>query len=275
MVANHRVSAVAALRAQLTVIVLPIQLLVDKPIQFFHWLGTSISTQQEILGENATLRARQMILQAKLQRLLSLERENAQLRELLSSSSHLSGRTLVGQLLAVSSDPMLQEVTINKGGDDGVFVGQPVLDAYGLMGQVISTTTTTSQVLLVTDDRSAIPVEDARNGVRSILAGSGYADELHLLHIPVTVDVAVGDTLITSGLGGRFPSGYPVGVVAAINRTAGERFSIVTVKPSAHVDRSRQVILIWPAETPAPVAPAAPTKKTASATDGKKAKAKK
>lgn len=260
MIANQQISSFARVRSQLSIVVLPLQAIVDKPIQLYHWLGTSISTQQEVLGENARLRARQLLLEAKLQRLLALERENAQLRELLSSSSHLPGKTLVAQLLAVDADPLSQQIIIDKGERDGVFVGQPVLDAYGVMGQVISVMPFTSQVMLVSDTRSAVPVQNNRTGARSIVSGTGYPDQLNLLYVSVTADINVGDMLVTSGLGGRFPFGYPIGKIVSIQRASTDRFALVIVEPNAHLDESRQVMLIWPSEetinsSSSPVAP--------------------
>lgn len=248
MIASHQYSSFAKVRSHLTVIVLPLQYLVDWPMQIVHWASMSFSAQQDLLEENARLRARQLLLQAKLQRLLALERENAQLRELLSSTSRLSGKAVVAQLLAVDVDPYMQQMVLDKGEHDGVFVGQPVLDAYGVMGQVIAVGPYTSQVMLITDTRSAIPSQDNRNGIRAIVAGTGYTNELALLNTPDTTDIQVGDVLVTSGLGGTFPFGYPVGKVTSVNKSSGERFAIITVEPSAHIDRARQVLLVWPEE---------------------------
>src|SRR5262249_27030613 len=156
------------------------------------------------------------------------------------------GRLLVGQILDAALDPLNQEMVLDKGTDDGIFVGQPVLDAYGVMGQVIDTTAKTSRVLLISDGRSALPVQNNRNGMRAIVAGTGYANSLSLLHMPNTADVKVGDYLVTSGLGGRFPFGYPVGQIISIKKTSAERFALIEVRPAAHLDRSRMVVLVWP-----------------------------
>ncbi len=248
---NHQNSSFRKIRSQISVVILPLQTIVDRPVQFYHWVENSFSTQQDVLEENARLRARQIMLQAKLQKLLSLERENAQLRELLSSStSHVSDKMVVAQLLSADLDPLTQEVVVDKGTREGVFIGQPVLDAYGIMGQVIDVGLFTSKILLITDARSAIPVQDTRNGLRAIVSGTSYSDELILLHTPTTVDVKVGDYFVTSGLGGRFPFGYPVGQVAAIKKATTERFASIIIKPAAHVDRARLVVLVWPPETP-------------------------
>jgi len=247
MVLNHQTSYFKNFRSQMNVIVLPLQAVVDRPMQFFYWLQNSFSSQQAVLEENARLRARQLLLQAKLQTLLSLKRENAQLRELLSSSTRFADtKMLIAQLMATDVDPMTQEVILDKGSHDGVFVGQPVLDAYGVMGQVIDVSPFTSRVLLLTDGRSAIPAQNNRNGLRAMVAGTSYSDELMVLHTPSTADIVVGDIFISSGLGGRFPFGYPVGKVTSIKKESGQRFAVITLEPSAHVDKSRLVLLLWP-----------------------------
>lgn len=248
MVSNYQGGYVSSVRSNLSVSVLPLQYLVDKPIKFVQWLQTVFSSQQEILAENARLRARQLLLQAKLQKLLGIELENVELRELLSASTRFTEHVLVAQMLDASGDPLNQEILLDKGSKDGVFVGQPVLDAQGVMGQVVDVTPYTSRVLLLSDGRSAIPVQNNRNGVRSIVAGSGYPNELNLLYMTTTSDVKVGDLFVTSGLGGRFPFGYPVGEVTEILKSSGERFATVILKPSAHIDRARLVVLVWPAK---------------------------
>lgn len=246
MWADHRWVEFKQFRAQASIVVLPIQFMVDKPVQFFDWLQTNMIGQQRVLGENARLRARQLLLEAKLQRLLALERENAQLLELLKSPTRVSGKTLIAQLISVSQDPLIQQVILNKGKKEGIFVGQPVLDAYGVMGRVIEVTPYTSRVLLMSDATSAIPVQNNRTGARFILAGDGDAEQLNLLHVSATADIQLGDVLVTSGLGGQIPFGYPVGEVMSIKHVATEPFAIVAIKPSARLNKSRQVIVLWP-----------------------------
>ena len=263
MVMNHQLPTFAHIRPNLAALVLPIQKMVDEPIQFFNWLEMSVLTQQEVLGENARFQAKQLLLEAKLQKLWAVERENQQLRELLTSSSHIAGKMLVAQLLAVDNDPLSQSVTLNRGSRDGVFIGQPLLDAYGVMGQIISVTPFTSQAMLINDIRSAVPVQDSRNDLRSVVVGMGYADQLSLLNISVTSNIAIGDTLVTSGFGGRFPFGYPVGKIVSIQNNAGGRFAVVQVNSAAHLDRSRQVVLLWPPQDK-PLTETMPHKNTAS-----------
>ncbi len=178
-----------------------------------------------------------------------LEQENTQLRALLKSPLRsVYGQFIVAQLLEVDADELQQEWVLDKGRSEAVYVGQPVLDSGGVIGQVISVGPLNSRILLVSDVRSAVPVQNSRTGMRTIVGGTGISDKLTLLNVPVTSDVRVGDALITSGLGGRFPAGYNVGVISAVKHRAGEQFSVISVKPSANLNRSQQVLLVWPSE---------------------------
>lgn len=224
----------------------PFVWVVDAPIRWGHLLLSSISDQRSLLADNAKLRAHEFLLQAKLQKLLALERENAQLKELLKSTDYIGGRVEVAQLLATDLSPELQQVVIDKGGRAGLFVGQPVMDAYGVMGQVVHIGPLTSKVLLITDKRSAIPVRDYRSGARMVAVGDGDSGQLKLLHVTATSDVKQGDLLVTSGLGMHFPVGYPVGVVKQYIAQPDQAFAKVSLEPAAHMDRTSQVLLVWP-----------------------------
>jgi len=153
---------------------------------------------------------------------------------------------MVASLLYVSSALFSQQVILDKGSSDGIYVGQPVLDAYGVMGQVISVGHGTSRVLLISDRQSAIPVQNNRSGLRAIVRGNGYAGNLNVLYVPDTADFKVGDLLITSGLGQRYPANYPLGTVTEVKHAPSERFAKITVTPKAHINRSNQVLLVWP-----------------------------
>ncbi len=239
-------SYVRHLRAQLSLIVLPIQRVVDAPIRIALWLSHTIVGQQKLLEDNASLRAHELLLEAKLQRQLALQRENEHLRELLSSTTQLGAKLRVAQLLAVDLDPSTQQVILDKGYKQKVYEGQAVLDAYGVMGQVVTVGPYTSRVLLISDLRSAIPVQDNRSGVRAIAMGMGSSGLLSLINIPSTAELKLGDVLVSSGLGQRFPAGYPVGRVMSVKSDPGEPFASIVVEPSARLSRTEQVLLIWP-----------------------------
>lgn len=233
-------------RTVMAVVVYPVQWVVDAPIRLVRNTVGIFEGQQALLTDNAKLRAHELLLEAKLQRLLTLEKENAQLRELLQSATHLAGTVEVGQLLAVNSDPALLQVIVDKGIHDKVYVGQPVLDAYGVMGQVIDVSPWTSRVLLVTDSHSQVPVQDYRNGLRAMAVGVG--SHMQLRNVPSTADIKQGDLLVSSGLGLRYPVGYPVGIVSSVTHVAGYAFLTINITPSAHLNRSRQVLLARPAD---------------------------
>jgi rod shape-determining protein MreC len=246
MIADYHQFRIQPVRSAVSILVAPIQYTVNWPVQLFDWLHSSISTHQELLAENARLSAQQILLQAQLQKLLAVENENAELHALLKSSPRLgNARLQSAQLLAVDSDPALQQVVVDKGSRQGVFVGQPVLDATGVLGQVVQVGPFTSHIMLITDLRSAVPIQDSRNGVRAIAMGSGAMGYLTLAHIPDTTDIKTGDVLVTSGLDDRYPAGYPVGTVKTIVNSSGEHFATITVEPTAKLDRSTQILLVW------------------------------
>lgn len=223
----------------------PLQYAVNWPVQFVQTVGRNFETQHQVLEENAKLRANQLLVQAKLQKILALQNENNQLRALLQASPHVGGRYTLAELLAVDMDPSVQQMILNKGSSDRVYVGQPVLDAYGVMGQVVKVGLITSQVLLVTDTQSALPVQDTRNGVRAVAAGMGNG-LLQLVNVPDSTDIAVGDVMVTSGIVDRFPADYPVGVVREIKRDPEYRFASIILQPSAHINSGKMVLLVWP-----------------------------
>lgn len=244
---DHRSAGFHRFRDQIAVVVTPVQYVVSAPIRLAHWLGSGVTAQKQLLKENDRLRANNLLLQAKLHSLLSLKNENLQLRELLQSSSQIAAkRVIIAQILAVNLEAALSQLVIDRGKNAHVYVGQPVLDAYGVMGQVIDVGPLTSKVLLVTDQRSAVPVQDVRNGIRAIAVGVGESDALALINVPDTTQIQVGDLFLTSGMGTRYPVGYPVGVVANIAKIPGRRFATITLVPSAHVDQTQQVLLAWP-----------------------------
>jgi rod shape-determining protein MreC len=233
-------------RSMLSVTVVPIQYLVDGPAKMIGWLATSFADSQNLQDENMHLRVQVLLLQTQLQKLIILEKENTQLRALLQSYPRTSERVLVAQLLSINSDSFLHEIILNQGSRVGAYVGQPVLDATGVIGQVIAVSPYTSRVLLLTDTRSAIAAQDTRNNIRGIVVGTGDSDSLKLARIPTTANVQVGDIFVTSGLDAHFAPGYSLGVVTKIDNNPGQGFSDITIKPNAEINQSRLVLLVWP-----------------------------
>lgn len=197
-----------------------------------------------MLKENASLRSELLLAQAKLQQLAFLEQENFRLHALLNAAKQLKTRFLAAQLLGSTAGSLDQQIAVDKGKVEGVYVGQPVIDAYGLFGQVISVGPKVSKILRITDTKSAIPAMIVRNGIQVIAIGTGCNDSLELVNAPETIDIKEGDFLVTSGIGQRFPAGYAVGSVKAIKRISGERFMKVLIMPSARINSSQNVLLL-------------------------------
>ncbi|WP_255483062.1 rod shape-determining protein MreC [Marinobacterium marinum] len=231
-------------RAWLALLVTPLQWVVDIPARVADGLSDVVVDRARLVRENETLRSEAMVLERKVQQMAALTAENIRLRDLLGGSERLELDTRLVELIGVNPDPFQHEVILNRGSEDGVFTGQPVLDAGGVMGQVVSLAHYTNRAMLVTDARSAIPVEVNRNGFRAIVLGKGVLDELELDHVPDTADIREGDLLVTSGLGGRFPRGYPVARVKKVIRDPGRPFTLVKAEPAARLDRSRHLLLV-------------------------------
>ncbi len=237
------------LRRALSTLVYPVQALVDVPYAVGDWAGETLATRTRLLKENTRLKHESLVLKARLQRMDSLERENDRLRALMDSSARVHGKVLVAELLAVDLDPFRQEITLDKGLREGVYDGQPLLDADGIMGQVTHAGPFTAQAILITDPNHALPVEVNRNGLRTIAVGTGDIDRLDLPYLPNNADIRQGDLLVTSGLGGRFPRGYPVGTVTQVRHRPGEAFADISARPSAALSRSHEVLLLWPPDS--------------------------
>ncbi len=233
-----------AVRMYLGYLVTPVYWMSAVPGRLQEWLADTTLTRTQLLEENRRLQREALVLEQKIQQMIALKTENQRLRDLLKASEQFVGEALVVELLSVDPDPFTHKILINKGQNQGVKVGQPVLDAFGLMGQVVEVLPHSSRVLLVADSDHAIPVQVTRNGVRAIAVGSGTLDYLDLVYVPDTADLRVGDHLESSGLGDRFPRGYPVAEVVSVEHDPGEPFALVRARPLAHLDRSRYLLII-------------------------------
>jgi len=243
---DHRQGHLETVRTVLSAFVYPLQYAVNLPVQAGRWATQSLVTRSELLAENNRLREQQLLLSSRLQKYDALEEENNRLRKLLESSPRLGERVLIAELISVDLESFRRQVIINKGQRNGVYEGQPVVDANGIMGQVIHAGLYSSTVLLITDPLHSIPVQVNRNGLRAIAVGTGRDETLLLENMPTNSDISTGDLLVSSGLGRRFPRGYPVGEIRVIKLEPGEAFAHVEVRPSANLAQSREVLLVWP-----------------------------
>lgn len=253
MFADTRFTRMEPVRAQLSTLVAPIQWLVSLPSDVLNWASLALSDQRALVDENRRLREQILTLSHRVQRMASLTAENVRLRELLEATRQRDMPYITAELLSLDPDPFTHQMVIDRGRRDGVYVGQPVLDASGLVGQITATSAYSSRVLLLADASHALPVQVNRNGLRFVLQGAGSYEALNVTHVPDTADIREGDLLTTSGLGGRFPPGYPVARVAEVVHDPGQPFARVTAAPVAQLQRSRHFLLLFP---PAP--PAAP-----------------
>ncbi len=244
MTVDHRYRYLDGVRDVLATAVYPLHSLVGLPTATRNWLMENLASRGALLEENARLREKQVFLNAQLQKLVVLEAENRRLRSLLESVVEAPERVLVAELLAVDFDPYRHHILINRGRQHRVHVGQPVLDQHGVVGQVIRADPLTATVILITDPNHALPIQINRTGIRTLALGTGNFQQLELPHVPHHEDVKTGDLLVTSGLGGRFPHGYPVGVVTEVRFDPGSPFARIVARPVARLDRIREVMLL-------------------------------
>ena len=246
MALDHRQQNLESIRSGLSVIVYPLQYLVDLPVSASSWVGENLSSRETLLKENSKYKIQNTLFKAQLQKLQSLKAENLRLRELLQASKKVSEHILIGELLSVSLEPFTRQILINKGSNDEVYLGQPLVDAEGAMGQIIHVGPFASSAMLITDPNHAIPVQVNRNGLRAIAVGTGATEKLDIPYLPISADIMEGDLLITSGLGGRFPTGYPVATVTQVIKDPTLPYAVITAVPSAQLEKAREVLLVWP-----------------------------
>lgn len=232
-------------RAQLGAVATPFYWVANLPQRLEDWGSETFTSRADLQGENEALKTELLIHKRKLQQMAALAAENVRLRRLLNSSDMLQDNVLVAELIGVSPDPLTHAVVIDRGRRDGVYRGQAVLDAFGLMGQVVEVHPNSSRVLLITDSSHALPVQVNRNGVRAVAEGTGNLSRLRLRHVSNTTDIRAGDLLVSSGLGERYPTGYPVAEVEEVVRDPGQSFATVVARPRAQLDRSRHVLLVF------------------------------
>ncbi len=204
-----------------------------------------IQSRESLVAENTELRQRLMLLQVRAQKLDALEAENRRIRELLASREALDEKVLIAEIIGINQDPYRHQITLNKGLRDGVYRGQALVDAHGVLGQIVEVSPGISQALLITDPDHGIPVEVNRTGLQTIAVGRGDGQGLKLPFLPSNADIREGDLLVSSPLGGRFPAGYPVGRIQTLRHTAGEHFLEALANPIAQLNQGRQALLVW------------------------------
>ncbi len=253
LITEYRSERLMPVRATLSIATDSLKYLVDLPISVFENASEALNSYSTLKTENTDLRQKQLIHKTQLLKFEALEKENIRLRALLENSFKLGEQVLIAELLSINLVPYEHIVVVNKGTRFGVHPRQPVLDENGVVGQVFRALPFTSEIMLITDPNHAIPVQVNRNGLLTIAVGSGILNQLNLPYLPNNSDIQAGDLLVTSGLGGTFPAGYPVAVVDNFPQTSNKSITHITATPKAMLDRNRELLIVWTNNTPIPL----------------------
>jgi rod shape-determining protein MreC len=245
MVLDHRQQQLEQVRSFLSVMAYPLHWLAAAPGRSYAWFDESSKTRAELESDNVVLASENLRLKLRLQRFEWLEQENRRLRAASASTARIVDRTLLAEIMRVDLDPFRQRVLIGRGSRDGVFKGQAVLDAGGIFGQVSHVGPVSAELILISDSEHALPVQIMRNGLRTIAVGTGRPDELSLPYLSKNADIKVGDLLVSSGLGGVYPPGYPVARITDVSRVSNQPLLMVKAVPTGGLDRSPEVLLAW------------------------------
>ncbi len=246
MVLDQRGHHLEQIRAGLTVLTYPIQFVANLPAHTSATIADLFTSERTLREKIVTLQGEREMLLAKLQQFDSLEEDNNRLRQMVGSAAKVADKALAAEILTVSAEPFSRNIMVSRGTNDGAYVGQPVIDAYGIVGQITGVTGDMSRVTLITDPGHAIPVLVNRNGLRALVFGTGAPDTVKVPYLTATSDIREGDLLVSSGMGGTFPAGYPVAKVVKIVNDPDESFLEITAKPMAQLNHSKLVLLIWP-----------------------------
>jgi rod shape-determining protein MreC len=254
VVLDHRGGWIHQLRRQAGAVAEPLRAAAGLPSTVVGGVGDYVGTAAQLARENRQLRQDLLVAQARMARMSTIAADNARLRVMLDAAQRAQLDVQLAPILDVDLDPVRQRLVLDAGRGDGVRVGQSVIDARGLLGQVTHVGPLQSDVLLITDPDHAVPVSVARNGVRLVAYGTGRSDRLTLESVPLSSDVKVGDVIVTSGMGARFPPGFPVGRIVRLEPDESRAFLRGDVQPAAQIDRGREVLLLRAAPARPPVA---------------------
>ena len=216
------------------------------PLDAWAELTRALQSRSALQDEVLQLRQENLVLRGQAQRLSSALAEVARYKTLLNSVREVEAEPVVARITALSPDAARHSIILDKGSSDGLREGQPVLSAEGLMGQLLWVGERSSAAILITDGAHALPVQVNRSGLRAVAEGTGDINQLVIKHLPSATDIRVGDLLVSSGLGGRFPHGYPVARVTKVTVSPGAAFAIVQAAPTSRLDRGRHVLVVVP-----------------------------
>jgi rod shape-determining protein MreC len=245
LVVDHRDNHLDTVRKAIGATVYPLRVVVDAPVSTWNWLRETTTSRSDLQSENDRLNVERLLTHARLQQFAALEAENSRLLAMLDATKRVRNQVRVAKIMSVSTDPFQHDLVIDKGSRDGVYDGQPMINDQGVVGQIVETGLLSSQGILISDPDHALPIEVNRNGLRTVAIGTGSYDLLNLPFVSNSADIEVDDLLVTSGLGGAFPRGYPVAEITSVIRNPQEPFAEVTARPIVALDQVRELMLIW------------------------------
>ncbi len=245
LVVDHRDNHLDTLRKAIGATVYPLRVMVDAPVSAWRWISETTTSRSDLQSDNDRLNIERLLTRARLQQFAALEAENSRLLAMLDATKRVRNQVRVAKIMSVSSDPFRHVLVIDKGSRDGVYDGQAMIDDRGVVGQIVETGLLSSQGILISDPDHALHVELNRNGLRTVALGTGKYELLNLPFLTNNADIEVDDLLVTSGLGGAFPAGYPVAIVTLVIRNPQEPFAEVTARPIAALNQVRELMLIW------------------------------
>jgi rod shape-determining protein MreC len=243
---DHKMTSFEGVRGYLQSLVSPLQYLATAPKQLLDWSVDNMVTKKQLVDDNKTLKMNELVYKERAIQLRIVQQENERLRTLLHSPVRVDVKTMLAEILSVDGDPYSQQVVINRGANDDVHEGQAIVDDQGVVGQILHAGTITSRVLLITDVSHAVPVRIERNGTRLVASGTGNINRMSINHVSNSTDIKPGDLLVTSGLGGKYPEGYPVARVTIVKKDESRPFAYVQSEPIAQINRLRYLLLLWP-----------------------------
>lgn len=243
---DHKMTSFERVRGYLQSLVSPLQYLATAPKQLLDWSVDNMVTKKQLVDDNKTLKMNELVYKERAIQLRIVQQENDRLRALLHSPVRVNVKTMLAEILSVDGDPYSQQVVINRGANDDVHEGQAIVDDQGVVGQILHAGTITSRVLLITDVSHAVPVRIERNGTRLVASGTGNINRMSINHVSNSTDIKPGDLLVTSGLGGKYPEGYPVARVTIVKKDESRPFAYVQSEPIAQINRLRYLLLLWP-----------------------------
>jgi rod shape-determining protein MreC len=243
---DHKMTSFERVRGYLQSLVSPLQYLATAPKQLLDWSVDNMVTKKQLVEDNKTLKMNELVYKERAIQLRIVQQENDRLRALLHSPVRVNVKTMLAEILSVDGDPYSQQVVINRGANDDVHEGQAIVDDQGVVGQILHAGTITSRVLLITDVSHAVPVRIERNGTRLVASGTGNINRMSINHVSNSTDIKPGDLLVTSGLGGKYPEGYPVARVTIVKKDESRPFAYVQSEPIAQINRLRYLLLLWP-----------------------------